>query len=424
MKKKLLVFLMLLCVFLVACGEDKSRERHGGERFESVEDNSDEKPELDVFGGDTDDVETTTSEVETETAAETSGEDELSEIFKISLGGVQYQLPVSFEEFAANGWKYADSGEPDFSSGENKFEDFVNGDMKVQLYIYNTSENAKPVSQCTVGGVFLESSRVEAASSFSFADGLNVYSTQDEIYASLGTSPTYDEEKESYGTKYHSIEYKFQKDYFCYVKYLIYDDGASRVTIVNARPDATPIESLVTSETPDYLAQYKAPGLDTKSGLQSEAYITLDGATYCFPCPVTEFTKNGWTINSDIDGVGGECDEQIILKKGNMSVNLVINNFDRQKQMVENCAATMIISSYDNVSIDYFGIKMGMKDSEVAQLIGSNSDWEYKEGSSERSSYKYYVVREDGKKIYASIMINTETGQVCRMDIGSSTWVY
>ena len=55
---------------------------------------------------------------------------------------------------------------------------------------------------------------------------------------------------------------------------------------------------------------------------------TLDGVLYQLPCPLDEFTKNGWEISSDSIGTLGARNREtgITLKKGDARFSVGIMN--------------------------------------------------------------------------------------------------
>ena len=423
MKARVYLVLLMLCVALVGCGS--SHEEVIVEEPKDVDVNGFfENGDSDASVDDSIVDEILSESVEAEDVAKQPDADNGIDqsIFKIVLCGVEYQLPVSFEDMASNGWEYAEGDEPVFPSGEQKYKNFVNGDVKVSLLMFNPSKDALPITGCAVGGIVVENYLQNSLDNFSFAGGLNPYSTREEVMSVLGNQTETDEKKD----KYYDLYYRYSKTYDNGVEYIMYDDGKVKVKVTNAKPDfelAGGAGEIADTGTPAYLDEYMDPGIDTRSGIKEEAYFTLDGDTYCLPCPVTEFEKNGWSVNcilKESDSIGGLAEEQFVIKKGSMSANVIIYNFDNKQHQIEDCAVRGIIVT-DKIKFDYFGISINTSDKDVRSIIGDDSNFEINE-TDDYTSFRYGIKRSDGKKIFSAIQLRD--GRVERIDVSSDTWVY
>lgn len=115
MKARVYLVLLMLCVALVGCGS--SHEEVIVEEPKDVDVNGFfENGDSDASADDSIVDEILSESVETEDVAKQPDADNGIDqsIFKIVLCGVEYQLPVSFEEMASNGWEYAEGDEPVF----------------------------------------------------------------------------------------------------------------------------------------------------------------------------------------------------------------------------------------------------------------------------------------------------------------------
>ena len=77
--------------------------------------------------------------------------------FEFSIKGVNYQLPVTFQELTENGWEYKGKDTEEIS-GESYLEEqtFQMEGISLGADITNFSVDSKPISECYVGKVTLK----------------------------------------------------------------------------------------------------------------------------------------------------------------------------------------------------------------------------------------------------------------------------
>ena len=99
----------------------------------------------------------------------------------------------------------------------------------------------------------------------------------------------------------------------------------------------------VSTELPDYLSTYVAP---TELGSDaSQPVFKIDGKIYRLPCPLKEFTDDGWTISeveTESVGAGNLEYAALTIKKNDVELELGMYNFTKVATISENCAVACI----------------------------------------------------------------------------------
>jgi len=159
---------------------------------------------------------------------------------EFTFNGVAYSLPMSFAEFEQMGYTIADA----YIGKEIDDEDYEyisildeNGYYAGTIGVFNYTEADLPVEQCVVAYIRLDNDAAyeeDALSNlnFTFANGLDMNSTYEEIEAFMGTPSYYyksnssDSDYESYSWYYHGDDGTYQ----C-VEIIFWDGTISGVSI-------------------------------------------------------------------------------------------------------------------------------------------------------------------------------------------------
>lgn len=262
--------------------------------------------------------------------------------FTFSLNGTVYQLPMKYSDFTSGEWKIdsaAGVDETEELAGRDSTNFWVtNGTQQIEMYAYNTSGNTEELKDCYIGGINYYK---RDGADFKIAKGFSLdQNTSSDVTAEFGNPTSYS----SSSTKDHYIydssnggETRFDFDNS--------DSDESRIEL-RYMPDVQSGSAEVSSEKPSYLSAYKAPTQlsDDPTATQME----LDGDLYQMPCPVTEFTDNGWSIDSiNQDSVPAQSSITVNLEKGDHSEMVSLTNFDTSACLPENAAVTQIfVNSY------------------------------------------------------------------------------
>ena len=217
------------------------------------------------------------------------------EDFQISINDVCYQFPFPYYVLEQNGWTV--SGAPtDIASGETEavFATSDVGGNDFMFYVTNPQTTLQPIENCFVTSLYIDSDCsgdvVKLAEDIVFGeavkqDFLNTFGAPDWAFEDG------DMEYVSYYTDdwNGTLDLEMDENELCYL-----------IRIENlAMPEGVTVEMDISTEAPDINASYVAP--DGPSTELTDNIITIDGYNYKLPCPVSEFTKNGWEIETMTD---------------------------------------------------------------------------------------------------------------------------
>lgn len=258
--------------------------------------------------------------------------------FTFELAGVTYQLPMHYDQFVANGWKLdgtrSDVTEDYLVPGYTRVYAYLtNGAVYFSVEFVNMSGHARAVKDCDIGAITIEANDNLA---LKLAKDIHILSTVDEIQAAFGTPSSMN----AY-TDYSSL--KYEVDTYIVMSFYVYSEKTTynEVTLRNLIPTDRD-ETVVSEERPAYLDDYVAP---TELGDDiTDTVFELDGVLYQLPCPIEEFTNNGWVITSDSIGTLGAMNESsgITMKKDGNTIFANLTNFSDKETYSRNCAVSGI----------------------------------------------------------------------------------
>lgn len=363
------------------------------------------------------------SSKEASTAAATSLSDDLTD-YTFELKGHLYQLPMAYTDFIKNGFELNSSGVTEDTEVPGRSYDTIpmaDGATKINVDIYNPFGNTKTLRECYVGGVQAYGS----SGDMTVAKGISLKNTPEEIIAALGT-PYSDRTL----TGHRDIVYQETDDQISgQTSFTIYDDDSADSSIrVRHIVAIEGTEEDVSAQKPSYLDSYVAPS--DMSSDEDSTDITIEGKIYRLPCPVDQFTDDGWEIDSkDGDSVAARTkwSGSMTLVKNNKKIYLGLTNFDSSEQLVENCAVTYlnIINFPGRDSNTSFETGIGMKDStgkdEAKKLL---EGYESNEATNYMSLSKTF---ESDKKGFVSIHYDYNSGgddPVWSVYMSANKWPY
>ncbi len=326
--------------------------------------------------------------------------------FTFELEGVVYQLPVAYEDIAAAGWKPDGFSEEDEMWGySTTYCHLTNGKVRIEACIINLCGHVRTVKECTIGSIEIE---VSNNLDFKIAKGVEGTVTRDEILEMYGIPSSND----TY-TSSEYITYNFGTNK--YVKfYLNYDRPYNNSILLKNYAETENDITIISEERPDYLEEYVAP---TELGEDAQSVVfELDEVLYQLPCPLSEFTDNGWKISSsNVKSVGAGnysyCGN-LTLKKDGYEISLGLINYGRKEVYIQNCAVYAVeFSTYnlENAPEDYVKIPCGItlySDEEIIKAVYKDFTV-YESGSAVSYSYNdqdyvkevYYYMSKDSRYI-------------------------
>ena len=303
--------------------------------------------------------------------------------FTFEMDGHMYQLPMAYSEFVKNGWRIYETESVDedmrIAAYDKEYVQLTNGAVKIWVYLINQSGNIKTAKDCNIGRVEISASH---NLNLKLAGGITLMSTVEEIeevYGKASSVSVYD--------GYTYLAYQDGDSYDVKMQFAIYQDTSNNSVdlqnIVATEADKTEISK----ERPAYLADYKAP--TTLSDNPAQTQFLLDGKLYQLPCPLDEFTEEGWTVTrSMVTSLGAMNYDSysLVLTKGDRKIDVGLANFSDKEVYSENCAVyrvTFSDSYLKNISEDYLNLPAGLSLFSSLEEIGEAcTDFELYQGTS------------------------------------------
>ena len=367
MKKKLMMSVVLLISVFALSGCSKTEDNMVKESVESAQA-----------------VESTTVEV---------AETELSEIYsyQISINGTELQFPMWYSDFGAAGFTYMGDATETLEPLHYTIEDIWTMDgVEVETSLGNRSINTQPYTKCMVSGIDLDSDRLEGVDwEIILPKGIQYgVSTREDILAAYGT-PTYDFEDRWY----YKMTYGSENTQKIYLRVDKESGVLGRIEIQNF-VDLEGVDNSVNEAVPEDVTKYTAP---TEVGDDLYRFnAEIEGHLYTFPCPVSEFLANGFTILKDEneDVVAAASLSGLTLSYNEQSILVMVANYADYATIPENCFVISFETNKDSwgnhPTLDVTvpcGIKLEESEASLKEKI---SAFYYEE--EKKNDYKSYVV--------------------------------
>lgn len=367
--------------------------------------------------------------------------DKLSD-YTFSLNGVVYQLPCDYSTLFANGWSispYSDKKETDKVPGEaSVYFTLVSNDQRMTVEAYNPGKAADMLKNCKIGGISVTASSNQ---SFTIANNITPSSSAEEIREAFGNP---DDSKEY--DDYTSIKYKTNPDnYREYTNFTIYKNtektkfnsiNLRRIILSSEDSQASGTTSPASDEKPAYLATYKPP--ESMNPEEPEAIFKLDGKLYQLPCPLDQFTDDGWAINkiqkASVNGLGEETNA-ITMEKDGVEIRLTMANYIENPVTSENCAVSGISmyshkSSYTEPAPAGFfegpgGIKPEMTLDQVKAALPSSTWKQYENDKTDYDSLTFMHSDYDKGISISYFWMDYQSGDTSRyIQVNGKSWSY
>lgn len=368
------------------------------------------------------------TEISTEAASEASSEasdstsSELSDdlySFQMKINSDVYTFPMSYDDFLALGWTYQDDETMEIQPNSySPSERFALGDLEVYATVVNLGINTEPVTQCTIAGISVDSFQMKDVTdvTIELPGGIQYgVSTLDDITAAYGTpSDTYE------GDMYTKITY--EKDYYQDVDlYLDSETGLlneieMRNMVADEDANAAAASEVSDEPTPEVLA-YEAP---TELGDDLTSFVVeYAGDLYQLPAPVSEFLKNGWTIDEDQSAsvIAGKSYDWVYMSKDNQNYHTIVRNYNANATVVENCFVTDVEGNVNSTNLPITvqkGLTLGLTEQEVLDALDGVT---YELDDSSDSFHYYTVEGPDSSLDHVQIIVNTEDDAVIGIEV-------
>lgn len=346
--------------------------------------------------------------------------------FEFVLDGAKYRLPCTVQSFQSNGWSF----QTDVSADSLEYDDsdcftIVKGNMEVDLWIYNLTNDAIAVTDGTVCRIDVDSgvpmriaknitfgsSATDVTNAFGFPDSYHYMDLFDETenyqYWEMGGNYSLGNYVSVSCTKTNGVYLVDTIELTCY------EDFAS----VPVKVDTT---------APSYLSTYQAPtalGTNPATGI-----VQIAGDLYQLPCPVSAFLNKGWVV-TDHDGPMDSQDTGLLyVSRNGVELALWIGNMGSTTVIPQNAAVYCITVDtedyevYGNCGITLPGqITIGSTNEDVLAVLNPLEETFYTEND---GTYIYYSYEIYDYGFMVSIQVDIATNTVCKLAVQNETWIY
>ncbi len=340
--------------------------------------------------------------------------------YTISIDGTVYSFPMPYSEFASKGWQssYLATSIP---AGSYDYATFYNDNMEMEVGLINYSLNEASIDDCFVIGVSIDPDWhdvdndvvIELAGDIKWR-----VSTEDDIKKAFG-APEYRYEGENYSdnTPYVSLDYAGD-EYEDGMDLEINADGVLEcISIANtAVPEGLNVSASDISTTPPEINSYyvapTGPSTDRFDGI-----VSINSELYQLPVPVSEFTANGWALDSATsDYISGNSYETTYLEKEGNKISVQLVNYTADAILPVNAYIISIEVEADYCGYEAIfpgGVKLGDDFTVFKNLYSDLGDDYYLDEYSSFVSQAAYYYPEDADNwdsYYAHCYSDPETG--------------
>lgn len=328
--------------------------------------------------------------------------------FQLAIWGDTYEIPESYADFTALGWVYNGDDtkeiQPEsFSEGES----FEKDGNRITVDIANPDTTTKPVSECRIGGIHIDTSTPEGQNIYvSLPNGVILQqSLMDE------TENIYGAPKDRYET---DTSVQFTYEYGLYQTITLGFDAKTGILFsldmqnFTTTADTEALDDVSDATTPEVEA-YTAPENDSSE--INDWTVRFDDVLYHLPVPVNELLSHDWVINakeSDSAVLNGKYG-YVTLEKGSQKLYCTVHNYGTEATTVRNCFVTSLYGDLDTTKIPISitnGITLGTSESDFLAKAGDAKSEKTEKEDSNLTLYTFYSG--DEKLDYTEIGIDND----------------
>lgn len=341
----------------------------------------------------------TSSEAQTEAqtgadaAAGQSGLSEKWSDFQIQIDDQVYQFPMMYQDFVSYGWTSEDSEFPTLEPSQYDLLYFTKDDVRCMAYVINLAKNNMAADQCLVGGISIDSFDWDVSAG-------NVVLPGGIVRGEASAAAI----EEAYGTPsdvYEGDLYKkltYETDSYCRLEMSV-DNETGVLSDIEVRNFVEPEgfdAGEISEEVPAEVTAYEKP--DALGDSLEEFRISLDGAVYEVPVPVSVLIADGWELDtSDSDAeVAAHDIGWVTLRKGGQEIREIAVNYADYATIPENCwFETLSVGGYTLEAEGELpcGIKTGMAEADLTAIL-DQAGVTYTTEADEGSDFAYYKINE------------------------------
>lgn len=313
--------------------------------------------------------------------------------FQIQIDDQVYQFPMTYQDFLSYGWTSEDSEFPTLEPSQYDLLYFTKGDVKCMTYVINLAKNNMPADQCLVGGMSIDSFDWDVSVGNVALPGGIVRGESDAaaIEAAYGTpSDVYE------GDLYKKLTY--ETDSYCRLEMSV-DNETGVLSDIEVRNFVEPEgfdAGEISEEVPAEVTAYAKP--DALGDSLEEFRISLDGAVYEVPVPVSVLIADGWELDAaDSDAeIAAHDIGWVTLRKGGQEIREIAMNYADYATIPENCwFETLSVGGYTLEAEGELpcGITTGMAEADLTAIL-DQAGIAYTTDSDEGSDFAYYRINE------------------------------
>ncbi len=272
--------------------------------------------------------------------------------YTISINDTIYKLPMPYTEFKAKGWQsdYLSTSVPANSYDYSTFSD---GKVEMQVLIINYGLKEAPIEECFVAGFSIDPDwyDVSSTASIELAGGVKwMEATESDIKSAFG-APDYTNSGEYDGETYTTMDYADDELQSGMDLELNSDGLLSCISLANvAVPEGLAVDSSQIETAPPEINSYYVAPTGPSEDLYDHIITIFENEYYRLPVPVSEFTANGWMLDTATDEyISGNSSCYTYLEKNGEKIHVRLENFTSDAMIPINAYVTSI-----SVDTDYF----------------------------------------------------------------------
>lgn len=323
--------------------------------------------------------------------------------YTFAVNGEVYALPMPYKIVMDRGW-IADSIPQSIPAGDTAYFTITLNGLEAYAIVVNYSLSATSIENCYLIGFSIDSEtmNVPAGTVYEIAAGVKLgESNVQQTKAALGAPDNfYEGDPEEYPEGYVSLDY-VGDNWEDGIDMEFHGDVLTSISIGNtAVPegfelDPTGIETLPPSINSTYVAP-EGPSAD-----RFDSIITVGEKHYKLPVPVSEFTADGWTLDSATeDYIAGNSATDTCLQKDGSKINVTLVNFTDNAILPINAFVKEIEVEAGYCDIDVIfpgGLRVGDPGSKFAEVYSDMGDnYERDDGWTSFISYRVYNYGDGG----------------------------
>lgn len=274
--------------------------------------------------------------------------------YTISINDTVYKLPMPYTEFRSKGWEssYVATSIP---GNSYDYATFKNGNMEMQVLIINYGLKEASIDECFVAGFSIDPDwyDVSGNNNIELAGGIKwMEATESDIKKAYG-APDYTYSGDIDGVPYTTMDYADDElqsgmDFELNADGVLYCINMANVAV----PEGIQVDAGQLDTAPPEINSYYVAPTGPSTDLYDHIITINDNEYYRLPVPVSEFTANGWILDSATDEyIAGNSSTYTYIEKDGEKIRVCMENFTSDAIIPVNAYIT-----YISVDADYFAM--------------------------------------------------------------------